>query len=108
MLVAATLFALVAQETPLDYRRRVHLQTTDGDFDLKPNDPQYPGPNHPLDPPWHEYHYQEKVLAVFGLVDLGLAPTTRIEEANRILRYELLGEWPATQPSHILGQYAKD
>lgn len=93
-------------ETPLDARRRQLLQKVDGWYKSAPGDPVYPGPNLKLSGGYHEFYFQEKVLAVLGLVNLGIAPASRIEEANKLLRFELLGQYKVTNAGQINGQYA--
>ncbi|MHC4799899.1 MAG: PKD domain-containing protein, partial [Planctomycetota bacterium] len=46
--------------------------------------------------------FQAKALAVFALVQQGETDPSRIEEANRILRY-VINAWPAYGPGDIIG-----
>lgn len=100
-MIPLLLAALVVQETPLDQRRRIQLQQADAAFELAAPATQYPMPNYSIKPDG-EMYCMEKVLAIFGLVNLGVEPTSRIEEANRILRY-MISKWPANTPNDFNG-----
>lgn len=104
-MISLILAVLVAQETPLDQRRRIQLQATDAAYDLDVQHPEYPTPNVSLKPDG-EMYCMEKALAIFALVNLGVEPTSRIEEANRILRY-MIHKWPADNPEDLNG-YSQD
>ena len=86
--------------TPLDRRRVRRLQIADETIKLGPEDPKTPRPNLPLERRDEHARCQDKVLAIFGLVDARLAPSSRLEEANRPLRYTL-NRWPARRPSSL-------
>lgn len=94
-----------AQETPLDTRRRKTLQTID-QAPVFAGNPSWPQPNLSLKPSFNEADYLEKILAILGLVDLGATPSTRISEANQLLRHAMLGRWPAASAQSIVGQYS--
>lgn len=95
----------LAQETPLDTRRKQLLQELD-QTPVQPGDPQYPMPNLTLKYGFGENDYHEKILAVFGLIDMGVEPSSRISEANKLLRYVMLGRNPAPTQTSLIGQYA--
>lgn len=102
---AASLHAgLSGTETALDNNRKAALQQFDAWFTTGPQDTQYPAPNATITrPAANHLTYLNKALAVFALVDIGAAAYSRRDEANRILRYTILGRWPATHPGHVRG-----
>ncbi len=49
-----------------------------------------------------EGDYYSKAMAVFGQLDYGAGSTSRIAEANRVLRYAMFVSWPAPLVSDIV------
>lgn len=92
-------------ETPLDARRRQLLEVADAFYRLGPEDPALPRPNRTLRGQ-DDRGYLEAALAIFARVELGMAPDGQTATANALLRYSL-HKWPATEPPHVLGQYAR-
>jgi hypothetical protein len=92
-------------ETPLDTRRKQALIAHDKIDNPGPENPAYPRPNLSLRGGYSEKEYQWKVLAIFGLVDFGVAPASRKAEANKFLRHTF-GDYPADTAGDIRGQYA--
>lgn len=100
--------ASIPQTTPpssLDARKKALLIKADQRYELQGETPAYPTPNYKLKPEWKEEYYIEKALAIFGLINLGATPETRIEEANRVLRWAFLGKWPCTSQSQMIDSY---
>ncbi len=91
---------------PLDERRLALLQAADRQLTVADEDTALPRPNLRLREQDREDAHLEKALTIFALMDAGLAGAPRADEANRVLRYSL-ARWPATEPAHVLGQYAR-
>lgn len=89
--------------TPLDARRVEALRLLDARYRTAGEDAAFPGPNLRLRSDHHEYYYQEKAGAIFGLVEAGHATKSRLAEANKLLRLEMLGRWPITAPGQLQG-----
>ncbi len=75
----------------IDTRRRAALRAIDKYYKLKGQDPSLG-----LKPPNKnsEQAIYEKALAILGRVQLRDAPLDRVAEANRLLRFAMLGKWP--------------
>lgn len=93
-----------AQDTPLDQRRLAFIANTDAAFTLGPQDATLPTPNRTLKNAGQQ-DYLCKVLAVFARVQQGTTASSRLSEANQLLRYAL-NAWPATGTGSLIGQYA--
>jgi len=96
----------VASLTALDARRLAMLRALDSQIPVATEEPALAGPNLMLAGEDDPSRYQQKVLAILGLVDAGATPSIRVSEANRLLRYSM-HKWPVTEPGQLRGQYAK-
>jgi len=96
----------IIADTPLDQRRLSVLQQADAAYNLGPQDNNYPTPNRTLSNTTSQNDYQSKILAVFARVQQGQTSTSRIDEANQLLRY-VINRWPASGRDNLVGQDAK-
>jgi hypothetical protein len=86
--------------------RRLAVLIDAASSELRGQDGSCPTPNQTLRPARGEHGYAETALALFALSHLG-EPEGNDNLANKLLRYQVLCEWPATQASDINGQYSK-
>jgi hypothetical protein len=77
------------------------LRQIDARFTTTGHEADLPTPNLKLKQDWHERNYWDKAAAIFALVDAGAAPAGRTEEANRLLRYAMLGKWTLSGADQI-------
>ena len=93
-------------DAPLDSRRKAVLKAIAQieRYRPGPEDPAYPKPNLTMTGRDHveRWWFYERVIALLALVDMNEAPKSRIEEANRLLRYEL-NRWPCQGISDLIG-----
>jgi len=103
LLISANVFS---QDTPLDSRKIATIQQYDTWQLLGPEDTRYPTPNLTVIHGTHQTDFQAKAMGIFALVQQGLTPASRLDEANRILRY-VINAWPAYGPGDVIGSYGQ-
>jgi hypothetical protein len=84
-------------------RRQAFLEAFDRANPLGQPEPDYPMPNVGLRHEHHESQFLDKAGAIFGLVQMGVAPRERLAEANRLLRYQMLGKYRLTNAGQVAG-----
>lgn len=96
-----------AARTALDTRRIELIRMMNQFYETGAEDPALPTPNLALRGEEHDSagHYLIKSAAVFALADIGEAPESRIDEANRHLRY-MLHKWPVRNANDVVGRNA--
>ena len=72
----------------LDRRRIALIRFVDQDTKVGPQDDRAPKPSLTLAEGDNHGAYQDKALAIFGVIEAGAAPASRADEANRLLRFD--------------------